>query len=135
MLSHQCEIRVSYSETDNMGYVHHSNYPKYCEIARWELFRSLGISYKMIEELGYILPVFNMDFQYIKPAYYDDTLRIKTELININGAKLRFCFHIFNQNDELINIGNITLAHVDKLKKKPCRISDFVYGILKANGL
>lgn len=56
MSSFQTFFRVSYSDTDQMGFMHHSNYLRYYETARWELFRSLGITYSEIEKEGIILP-------------------------------------------------------------------------------
>ena len=38
---HEIEIRVRYSETDAMGFLHHSNYFNYYEMGRTELFLSL----------------------------------------------------------------------------------------------
>lgn len=57
MITKETVFRVSYSDTDQMGFMHHSNYLKYYETARWELFRSIGIPYNEIEEEGVILPV------------------------------------------------------------------------------
>ena len=42
-------LKVRYSETDQMGFVHHSNYLKYFELARLDWLSKLGISYKKIE--------------------------------------------------------------------------------------
>ena len=86
MISHQCKIRVLYPDTDKMGYVHHSNYARYCEKARWELLRELGITYKEIEDSGIMLPVVGMSFKYLKPAVYDELLRIETELKEIKTS-------------------------------------------------
>ena len=68
------EIRPGYSETDQMGFVHHSNYVKYFETARWELFRTLGIPYKLVEGAGFLLPVIKMEMEFLKPAFYDELL-------------------------------------------------------------
>jgi len=54
IFTHLSEIRVGYAETDQMGFVHHSNYVKYYETARWEAMRELGLCYKDIEKKRYI---------------------------------------------------------------------------------
>jgi acyl-CoA thioester hydrolase len=50
-------ILVRYSDTDQMKFVHHSNYLRYFEIARLEWLRAMGISYKKMEEDQLLLPV------------------------------------------------------------------------------
>lgn len=59
MITNKTVFRISYSDTDQMGFMHHSNYLKYYETARRELFRSIGIPYNEIEEEDVILPVIN----------------------------------------------------------------------------
>ena len=47
-------IRVRYAETDQMGYCYYGNYAQYFEVARVETLRSLGVSYKDLENrIGY----------------------------------------------------------------------------------
>jgi len=113
-------VRVEYSHTDKMEYVHHSQYLVYYELARWEYFRKNGICYKDVENKGVYMPVINAKVDYLKPAYYDDELKICTEL-EIDGAKFIFHHKIFNDVDELINISEITVACIDKCTKKPIR--------------
>ena len=52
MKDHQIQVRVRYSETDQMGVVYHGNYIPYFEIGRVEWLRNKGISYKVMEESG-----------------------------------------------------------------------------------
>ncbi|NDP19895.1 MAG: acyl-CoA thioesterase, partial [Paludibacter sp.] len=52
MITHEYKFRVTYPDTDKMGTMHHANYVKYYEAARWELFRSIGVSYNSVEEAG-----------------------------------------------------------------------------------
>jgi len=120
MISHQYKFRVVYSDTDQMGYVHHSNYAKYYETARWELFRSLDISYKVIEDSGFLLPVTSLSVKFIKPAFYDQLLTVNTTLKAVRGARMIFSYEIVNEKDELINHGETTLAFIRKDTRKPC---------------
>jgi acyl-CoA thioester hydrolase len=126
MISHECFIRVTYSETDKMGVVHHSNYARYCENARWEFFRYMGIPYSYVEEKGYLLPVFLMSSSFVAPARYDEKLRIVTCLNNFTGVRLSFLFNIYNESDIQINETNITLACVNKETFKPCALPSFI---------
>lgn len=97
MIEHEYTFRVMYPETDKMGVVHHSNYVKYYETARWELLRSLGVSYHSVEEAGYMLPVIRMELRFIKPAHYDARLSIKTTLKVIKGVRIWFTYQLYNE--------------------------------------
>ena len=133
MFSHSTTIRIGYAETDQMGYVHHSNYARHYEIARWELFRQLGIPYSEIEKCGYMLPVVGMSFRFLKPAFYDDTITIVTKIKEIRGARLNLSYQSFNASNELINAGETNLAFVHKENRKPCLAPAYIASaIIKA---
>lgn len=118
--------RVGYAETDKMQFLHHSNYARIYENARWELFRSKGISYASIEELGIMMPVIKMDTTYIKPAFYDDNLKIKVEIGELTPVKVRFDYTIVNQNNETINKAQIQLAFMNSKSGRPTRTPEFI---------
>ena len=69
MYSFETNIRVRYGETDQMSFVYYGVYAQYYEVGRVELLRSLNISYKALEELGFALPVVNLNINYKKPAH------------------------------------------------------------------
>lgn len=121
MKTFKTTIRVRYCETDKMGVVHHSNYAKYCEIARWEAFRHLGTSCKELEDKGYFFPVISMNFQFVKPALYDDEIKIITKLKELKGAKMFLEYELYNKNNELINKAETTLAVVKQENMLPCK--------------
>lgn len=126
MIEHEHSFRVLYAETDKMGIVHHSNYVRYYETARWELFRSLGISYHAVEEAGFMLPVIHMNFHFIKAAHYDERLTVLTKLKAIKGARLWFTYRLYNEQLELINEAETELAFVRSDSFKPCTAPSFV---------
>lgn len=133
MIEHKYTFRVKYSDTDRMGTVHHSNYPKYYETARWELFRSMGISYCSLEENGYLLPVLEMKFKFIKTTHYDAFLTVITTLTAIKGARIWFNYKLYNENNELINTAETMLAFVRRDNWKPCVAPDFVLEAINEN--
>lgn len=126
MISYKTDIRVLYSDTDQMGIVHHSNYLKYYETARWELFRSLGISYKSIENEGYIVPVIRINTHYIKAIHYDDIVTIITTLKTIKGSRIWFHYKLYTLDGVLVNEAETELAFVKKENRKPCLVPEFV---------
>lgn len=87
MIEYDYIFRALYPDTDQMGTMHHANYAKYYEAARWELFRSIGISYKSVEDAGYMLPVIRMDFRFLKTTRYDALLTAKTTLTAVIGNR------------------------------------------------
>ena len=124
--NHITKLRVRYGETDQMGVVYHGNYAQFYEIGRTEWLRSMGVTYKSMEEKGIMLPVVNLSSKFIKPALYDDYLCIETILKKTPTVKIEFDYKITNQNNELICTGNSTLAFLNKETKRPMRCPNYI---------
>jgi len=126
MLISETKLRVRYGETDQMGYAYYGIYAQYYEVGRVEAMRMLGFSYKDVEEKGIMMPVLEYNIRYKKPAYYDDEILVVTMLKEMpTGVKLNFEYECFNQKNELLNSGNVTLAIVDKSSNKLCKLPDW----------
>ncbi|HEX5742586.1 MAG TPA: thioesterase family protein [Flavobacteriaceae bacterium] len=121
MISHLTQIRVRYSETDQMGYVYYGNYAQYFEVGRVEWLRNLGISYKTMEDEGVMLPVINLQVTYLKPAKYDNLLTLKTTLVKKPSVRIEFTYELFNEQEELLVIANTELVFIDIFKNKPTK--------------
>jgi acyl-CoA thioester hydrolase len=119
---HITEIRVRYGETDRMGFCYYGNYAQFLEVARVELLRSKGVSYKELEDAGILLPVRNFSIKYIAPAKYDDVLFIETEIVKINGSRIEFIYEIRNQKKLLIATANTELVFVNSDTMKPTQV-------------
>lgn len=120
-LKHVTEVRVRYGETDQMGFCYYGNYAQFLEVARVELLRSKGITYKTLESEGILLPVRTFSIKYIAPSRYDDMLRIETEIIKIQSSRIEFSYVIRDQNSTLIATANTELVFVDSKSKKPIK--------------
>jgi acyl-CoA thioester hydrolase len=118
-------IRVRYGETDRMGYMYYGHYPEYFEVSRTEMIRSLGLSYKEIEDIGIIMPVRSLKVDYKIPAHYDEVLTVKSCLKKLPEIKLDIDYEIFNQQQKLICTGNTILAFVDTNTYRIRRAPDF----------
>ncbi|MBK7870138.1 MAG: acyl-CoA thioesterase [Saprospiraceae bacterium] len=114
MFAFDYQNRVRHGETDQMGYLYYGNYAQYYEIGRVEMLRSLGVTYKDIEkEHGIWMPVVSLEIKYLRPAYYDDLLTIRTTLKSLPEKYIIFDVEIFNEKNKLINIGSVKLCFVD----------------------
>lgn len=127
MFTFETKVRVRYAETDQMGYVYYGNYATYYEVGRVEMLRSLGTSYKSLEESGIMMPVMEMQTRFLKPARYDEELLMKIYLREKPVVKIAFDYELFNEAGELINTGSTKLVFVDIRRNKPCKApTDFL---------
>jgi acyl-CoA thioester hydrolase len=132
MKEHQIQVRVRYSETDQMGVVYHGNYIPYFEIGRVEWLRNKGVSYKSLEENGVALPIVSMTLNYKKPARYDDLLNVKTKFKKQSSVKIEFDCEITNEENELLTTAHFILVFVDTKTGRPIVPPDYINDILKA---
>src|SRR5919112_421603 len=83
-------LRVRYAETDKMGVVYYANYLVWFEVARTDLLRSLGWSYREMEGAGISLPVIEAHCDYHRPARYDDEIEVRTEGRMLSPVRMEF---------------------------------------------
>ena len=101
--NYEVKLRVRYAETDKMGVVYHSNFLVWMEIGRVELMRSLGFDYKQMElQDDCHLPVVDVRCRYKSPAYYDEEIVVRTELLNLRGSLIHFGYEILRERDRCI---------------------------------
>ncbi len=125
MIISETKIRVYYQDTDKMGVVYYGNYARYYEIGRTEMIRELGFTYKQMEELNILLPARSLKINYLKSAYYDDLLTIRTIIDSIPKVKFPIKTEIYNEVGELINSGEVVLAFFSALTNKPTAAPKF----------
>ena len=126
-------LRVRYAETDPMKYVYYGNYAQYFEVARVELFRSLGISYDEIESQGIWLPVSEYNIKYLKPALYDEVLEIHTFIKKIPGVRVEFEYEIYNSSKQKITEAKTTLFFLDSKTNKIVKCPSFLMELIEKN--
>lgn len=126
MKTHNTFVKVRYAETDQMGVVHHGNYAQYLELARIEWLNELGISYKSMEAEGVMLPVYEMQFQFKKPAVFSDQLRIEVRLKELPNVKIEFEYFVYNQEEELLTTASTILVFMDAKTRRPIRCPKYI---------
>jgi acyl-CoA thioester hydrolase len=131
MYQSETTVRVRYGETDQMAYVYYGIYAMYYEVARVESFRQLGVTYKELEETGVMMPVLENHSKFLAAARYDEVLRIVTTIREKPSVKIKFEFEIYNEKNELINLGETLLAFIDQQTRKPRRPPEKLVNVLQ----
>ncbi|MFZ5470511.1 MAG: acyl-CoA thioesterase [Myxococcota bacterium] len=127
----EARVRVIYGDTDQMGVVYYANYFRYFELARSELFRARGGSYREVERQGLMLPVVEASCSYRAPARYDDVLTVRTQVSELKRASLSFAYEIRREGESaVLCTGRTVHACIDR-GGKPSRIPDEVAQLLR----
>ncbi len=127
MYNHKYKKRVRYGETDQMGYLYYGRYADLYEIGRVEMLRSLGITYREMEEkMGIMLPVKSFQMRFVRPANYDEELTISTTLRALPAKDIAFHVEIFNEKNKLVNGGSVRLVFVEMKTNKTISAPEFL---------
>jgi acyl-CoA thioester hydrolase len=118
-------LRVRYAETDKMGVVYYANYLVWFEVARADLLRSLGWSYRDMEQAGVSLPVIEAHCEYMRPARYDDELEIRTEGRMLSPVRMEFTYQVRLADQTVAASGRTVHAALDTTGR-PCRLPERV---------
>jgi acyl-CoA thioester hydrolase len=109
-----------------MGVVYYANYFVWFEVARTELLRSLGWSYREMESEGVGLPVVEAHCEYRHPARYDDDLDVRTQGLLVSAACVRFDYEVVRCSDGVVSaVGHTVHAAINRAGK-PCRLPERV---------
>ena len=118
-------ILIRYYETDQMGFVHHSNYLRYFELARIEWISSLGFSYQKMEERGYLMPVINANIEFKRPLTFGNSFRVKIQSKEIPKVKFELIYEIILDKDIIVARGSTILAFLSSNNLKAVRCPKF----------
>lgn len=131
MFRHRTNCRVIYGDTDNMGQAYYGNYFRWFEIGRNEMFRSIGLSYKAVEEHGIFLPVAEAHCKYAAPAKYDDILVIETAVDHKIKAAIKFDYNIYREDGQTLVAQGYTKHPCVNREGKVVRPPDFIKELIK----
>ena len=124
-------LDVQYYETDQMGIVHHSNYIRYFEIGRMAMLKEVGLPMHKIEESGFMMPITAVDCRYRVPAKLGDRLRVVTWISEMPKARLTVHTEIYNQDDQLLSNGSVTMGFIDTVTRRPVRCPQMLIDIFE----
>ena len=122
LFSTESEIKVRYAETDAMQIVHHASYIIWFEVGRTDFIDQLGFTYARVEEIGFILPVLDVNAVYRKPLKYGENAIVKTNLDHYDGLRIRFAYQVLNEQGECCVEGYSSHVIVLKETFKPIRL-------------
>jgi acyl-CoA thioester hydrolase len=117
-------LRVRYAETDKMGVVYYANYLVWFEVARTDLLRSLGWSYREMEAAGISLPVIEAHCEYQRPARYDDEIEVRTEGLMLSPVRMQFTYTIVRRADDVVSASGRTVHAAVTSEGRPCKLPD-----------
>jgi acyl-CoA thioester hydrolase len=115
-------VRVRYAETDKMGVAYHANYLVWFEVGRTDLLRSLGWTYREMEESGVMLPVIEAHCEYRQASRYDDELEIRTEGRLLSQVRIQFDYQVVRRADEVTTAKGRTIHAALDADRRPCRL-------------
>ena len=123
MRTSSSSVRVRYAETDKMGVVYYANYLVWFEVGRTDLLRTLGWTYREMEEAGVSLPVIEAHCEYRQPAHYDDELEVSTRGALLSPARIAFEYDVIGADGTVSAVGRTVHAAINE-RGRPCRLPD-----------
>ncbi len=103
--THHFPVRVYFADTDAAGMVYHSTYFDFAERARTEMMRLVGFDHVGLRKrLGLLLGVHACDARYIRPAWLDDLLDVRTRVIELGGASVRLRQDMWRDDEEIARL-------------------------------
>ena len=124
-------LDVRYYETDQMAIVHHSNYIRYFECGRNAMLKEMDMPMEKVEASGVMMAVVAVDAKYKVPAKLGDTLRIVSIIDTPPTAKVVVKTEIYNQNEQLVCTGSVTLGFIDAMTRRPVRCPEALAEIFR----
>ena len=118
---HHLSIRVYYEDTDFSGYVYHANYLKFCERARSDFLRVLGLNQNSMFTGGSSFVVRRMNCDFLKPAKFDDILTVESSPGEAKGTRFEIKQRVL-RGDEVLFTADVTAVLIDR-NGRPRRIT------------
>ena len=106
------QVRVFYEDTDFSGYVYHANYLKYCERARSDYLRVIGVDQNAMFANGLAFVVRRMDCEFLRPCKFEDVLDVETRLLDMGGARFELA-QLVKRGEEQLFAAKVTVAIID----------------------
>lgn len=123
---HTLNLRVRYSETDQMGTFYNSRVLEWFECGRTELLRAIGLPYAEMERQGVLLPVIEAHVRYLGRARYDDQLQLTTRVSMSGRVRMRFDVTVVRADGKGKVAEGYTVHAISDTDSKPIRPPDWL---------
>jgi acyl-CoA thioester hydrolase len=120
------KIRVYYEDTDAGGIVYHTNYIKYCERARSEMFFEKNMMPTLGESSGFVVRNINADFT--GTSQLGDMLTVTTKLLTLKNSSITLKQEVYKEDIKLFSM-DIVLVYIEE--HRPSRIPEVFKNIFK----
>ena len=125
-------LRVYYEDTDAAGVVYYANYLRFCERARTEWLRELGIGQQaLMASDGIAFVVRSVKADYLRAARLDDALEVTTRISALRGASLLFEQDV-QREGQLLFSAQVLVACIDQRRQKPTPIPTQLYSLFES---
>lgn len=131
MFTFDFPYRVRYADVDQMGYMYYGNYARLYETGRVEALRSLGLSYKTMEQNGTMMPVYDNYSRFIQPTKYDELLTIRVIIKTMPKTRFEFEYEIINEEGVKAHTGKTTLVFVNMRTNRLTTCPDAIVEVLQ----
>lgn len=125
------DVRVRYGEADRMGFAYHAHYLDWCDIGRTEHLRRHGVRYRDLEDRGFLLAVAEASLRYLRPANYDDLVRITTWVAEVGSRRVRFEYRIERADDGALLATAMTALVSINPSGRPTRLPDDLLTLMR----
>ena len=130
-MTHSIPVRVYYEDTDLAGIVYYANYLKFIERGRSEWVRDCGVDQGALKaDQGIVFAVRKVDADYLKPAKFDDLLRVSTDPVALGGASITLRQEVWRGEERLFT-AHVVLVCLHETGK-PARLSPHIRAALQA---
>ncbi|NIP72885.1 MAG: tol-pal system-associated acyl-CoA thioesterase [Gammaproteobacteria bacterium] len=126
-------LRVYYEDTDSGGVVYYANYLKFMERARTEWLRSYGIEQdRLIRDQGVMFAVRAVRLEFLKPARFNDRLRVSVHVLERGRASLTFEQDVRRDGEQADTLctASVRIACLDATSFRPRPIPEHILGVI-----
>ena len=120
---HIMTVRVYYEDTDFSGIVYHANYLRFMERGRTNYLRLIGADHRALfeqtekEAPSFSFVVRSMKIDFLKPAFMDDLLEVRTLSREVSGASILLLQRVM-RGEEVLLEAEVRVAFVSEGRPK-----------------
>ena len=123
------KFNVYYEDTDASGRVYHANYLKFLERSRTDLIYQTNYTHEeLLKKFDLIFVVKECSISFKKPAFFEDLIKVTSEIDQLNRVKIKFNQKIYRESDLLVQASVLVIPvnSSGKISKLPNELYFFL---------